>query len=63
MIVVLANHTNWQVYPEEVAKRKGVSRDTVDSYFKILEKNGYLRIVKKGMDAVKEFVFSDFSQM
>jgi len=45
MMVVLANHPNWQVYPEEIAKRKGVSRDTVDSYFKILEKNGYLRIV------------------
>ena len=47
-MVVLANHPNWQVYPEEIAKRKGVSRDTVDSYFKTLEKNGYLRIVKKG---------------
>ncbi|MDS2724450.1 replication protein, partial [Streptococcus pneumoniae] len=26
MMVVLANHPNWQVYPDEIAKRKGVNR-------------------------------------
>ena len=49
MMVILSNHPNWQVYPEEIAKRKGVSRNTVDSYFKTLEKVGYLRVVKKGL--------------
>lgn len=63
MMVVLANHPNWQVYPEEIAKRKGVSRDTVDSYFKILEKMATYELLKKAWDVVKEFVFSDFSQM
>ena len=47
MMVVLANHPNWQVYPEEIAKRKGVSRPTVSKYFKILEDAGYLRQVRR----------------
>ncbi|WP_153297739.1 helix-turn-helix domain-containing protein, partial [Streptococcus pneumoniae] len=49
---------------DEIAKRKGVSRDTVDRYFKILEKNGYLRIVKKGMGRGKGVrVFRFFSDV
>ena len=47
MMVVLANHPNWQVYPEEIAKRKGVSRPTISKYFKILEEAGYLRQVRR----------------
>ncbi|EHD56324.1 hypothetical protein SPAR85_1596 [Streptococcus pneumoniae GA44500] len=62
-MVVLANHPNWQVYSDEIAKRKGVSRDTVDRYFKILEKMATYELLKKAWDVVKEFVFSDFSQM
>ena len=46
-MVVLANHPNWQVYPEEIAKRKGVSRPTISKYFKILEDAGYLRQVRR----------------
>lgn len=49
MMVVLANHPNWQVYPEEIAKRKGVGRDMVDRYFKKIEKAGYLRTFKKSL--------------
>ena len=47
MMVVLANHPNWQVYPDEIAKRKGVSRPTISKYFKILEDAGYLRKVRR----------------
>ena len=47
MMVVLANHPNWQVYPEEIAKRKGVNRKTIDKYFKIFEEAGYLRKIRK----------------
>ncbi|HGS0503347.1 TPA: transcriptional regulator [Streptococcus pneumoniae] len=48
-MVVLANHPNWQVYPDEIAKRKGVNRKTIDKYFKIFEEAGYLRTVKKSL--------------
>lgn len=47
MMVILANHPNWQVYPDEIAKRKGVSRPTISKYFKILEEAGYLRQVRR----------------
>jgi DNA-binding transcriptional regulator YhcF (GntR family) len=47
MMVVLANHPNWQVYPDEIAKRKGVNRKTIDKYFKIFEEAGYLRKIRK----------------
>jgi len=46
-MVILANHPNWQVYPDEIAKRKGVSRPTISKYFKILEEAGYLRQVRR----------------
>ncbi|HGD4434532.1 TPA: helix-turn-helix domain-containing protein [Streptococcus pneumoniae] len=49
MMVVLANHPNWQVYPEEIAKRKGVGRDTIDRHLKKLEDAGYMRVIKKSL--------------
>lgn len=49
MMVVLANHPNWQVYPDEIAKRKGVSREMVLRHFKNIEKAGYLRTFKKSL--------------
>ena len=42
LAVILSNKSDWQVYPEEIAKRMGISRRTVDRHFKILEKCGYL---------------------
>jgi len=48
-MVVLANHPNWQVYPDEIAKRKGVSRDMIDRHLKKLEDAGYMRVVKKSL--------------
>lgn len=48
-MVVLSNKENWLVYPEEIAKRLGVSRDMVDRHFKKIEKAGYLRTFKKSL--------------
>lgn len=47
MLVILSNKPDWRIYPEEIAKRTGLSRSTVDKYFQQLEKVGYMRIVKK----------------
>ncbi|MEH0962348.1 HTH domain-containing protein [Streptococcus anginosus] len=47
MLVILSNKPNWRIYPEEIAKRTGLSRSTVDKYFQQLEKVGYMRTVKK----------------
>lgn len=48
-MVVLANHPNWQVYPDEIAKRKGVGRDMIDRHLKKLEDAGYMRVIKKSL--------------
>lgn len=48
-MVVLSNKENWLIYPEEIAKRLGVSRDMVDRHFKKIEKAGYLRTFKKSL--------------
>lgn len=64
MMAVLANHPNWQVYPDEIAKRKGVSRDMVDRHFKKIEKAGYLRTFKKSLGRGKGVqVFRFFSDV
>lgn len=37
MMVILANHPNWQVYPEEIAKRKGLRsgmKETINEFLK-----------------------------
>ena len=46
MMVVLANHPNWQVYPEEIAKRAGLNYRTVLKHFDKLKQAGYLREIK-----------------
>ncbi|WP_449451456.1 ArsR/SmtB family transcription factor [Streptococcus suis] len=48
LAVVLSNKEDWFVYPEEIAKRLGVSRQFVNKHFKILEEAGYLFVIKKG---------------
>ncbi|HES9049762.1 TPA: HTH domain-containing protein [Streptococcus pyogenes] len=47
MLVILSNKPTWKIYPEEIAKRTGLSRSTVDKYFKRLEKVGYMRTVRR----------------
>ena len=63
LAVILSNKDDWDVYPEEIAKRMNISRTTVDRHFKILEKAGYLRVVKnslgKGKGTKVERFFSD----
>ncbi|WP_233274633.1 HTH domain-containing protein [Streptococcus pneumoniae] len=34
------NKSDWVVYPDEIARRLGISRRTVDEHFKLLEKAG-----------------------
>ena len=46
LVVILSNKPDWIVYPDEIARRLNISRNTVDSHFKILEKAGYMRVVK-----------------
>ena len=46
LAVILSNKSDWQVYPEEIAKRMKISRRTVDRHFKILENCGYLLSVR-----------------
>ena len=48
-MVILSNKENWLVYPEEIAKRLNVSRDTIDRHLKKLEDAGYMRVVKKSL--------------
>ena len=49
LMVILSNKENWQVYPEEIAKRLNVSRDMIDRHLKKIEKAGYMRTVKKSL--------------
>lgn len=49
LTVILTNKTDWVVYPEEIARRLNISRNTVDSHFKILEKAGYMRTIKRNL--------------
>ena len=62
-MVVLANHPNWQVYPDEIAKRKGVNRKTIDKYFKIFEEAGYLRKIRKNSWKWRSHIFRFFSDV
>lgn len=49
LTVILTNKPDWIVYPEEIAKRLDISRNTVDRHFKILEKTGYMRTIKRSL--------------
>ena len=49
LAVVLSNKDDWVVYPQEIAKRLRMSRNTVEKHLKMLEDAGYMRVVKKSM--------------
>lgn len=49
LTVILTNKPDWVVYPDEIARRLGISRTTVDSHFKILEDAGYMRVIKRSL--------------
>ncbi|MFA9493154.1 winged helix-turn-helix domain-containing protein [Streptococcus sp. E17BB] len=46
LAVLLSNKTNWEIYPEEIARRMNISRTTVDRHFKKLEQLGYMKTFK-----------------
>ena len=46
MLIILSNKSTWEIYPNEIAKRTGLSRTTIDKYFRRFEKIGYMRTVK-----------------
>ena len=49
LTVILTNKSDWIVYPDELARRLQINRNTVDSHLKILEKAGYMRVIKKSL--------------
>ena len=49
LCVILTNKPDWRIYPKEIAKRSGMSRATVDKYFKELEAAQYMRSVKRSL--------------
>lgn len=60
LAVILTNKEDWVVYPEEIAKRLGISRRTVDEHFKLLEKTGYLRVYRLGLGRGKGVTVHSF---
>ncbi|RLY03109.1 ArsR family transcriptional regulator [Streptococcus hillyeri] len=46
LAVLLSNKSDWEIYPEEIARRMNISRTTVDRHFKQLEKLGYMKTFK-----------------
>lgn len=64
LAVVLSNKEDWDVYPEEIARRMDVSRQYINKQFKALEELGYLFVIRKGRgraQGAKNFRF--FSDM
>ena len=46
LAVLLSNKSDWEIYPEEIARRMNISRNTVDRHFKKLEQLGYMKTFK-----------------
>ena len=63
LTVILMNKSDWVVYPDEIARRLGISRRTVDDHFKLLEKAGYLRVYRLGLGRGKASQCADFFQI
>lgn len=49
LTVILTNKPDWVVYPDEIARRLNISRNTVDNHFKLLEQAGYMRVIKRSL--------------
>lgn len=49
LAVILSNKDDWRIYPEEISKRSKDGLRSHQSSFEELERNGYMRTVKRGM--------------
>lgn len=49
LAIILTNKDDWRIYPKEIANRSKSSEGATISYFKELEKAGYMRVIKKGL--------------
>ena len=63
LAVILTNKEDWRVYPEEIAKRTGIGKRSVERHFKALEEAGYMFWMRttlgRGKGSDVERFFSD----
>lgn len=62
LAVILSNKDDWRIYPDEIAKR---SKDGIVSHrsaFEELEKQGYVRTIKKSLGRGKGIQHYRFAQ-
>ena len=62
LAVVLSNKDDWRIYPDEIAKRSKDGLVSHRSAFEELEKQGYIRTIKKSLGRGKGIQHYRFAQ-
>lgn len=62
LAVILSNKDDWRIYPDEIAKRSKDGLASHKSAFNELEKNGYIRTIKKSLGRGKGIQHYRFAQ-
>ena len=62
LAVILSNKDDWRIYPDEIAKRSKDGLVSHRSAFEELEKQGYIRTIKKGLGRGKGIQHYRFAQ-